>query len=105
MERSTEDRGALLNTGLSTEDVAFDVGRNCQLKAERLTEGVTVNSRLNAQRKAGRSTQDLELDRRRNVLVRIRSLDALLWLEPLDSLRSSLSFVTRRLTLSSILCR
>ena len=33
-ERSTENGGALLETGLLTEDVALDAGRNCQLRTE-----------------------------------------------------------------------
>ena len=34
MERSTEDGGALLNPVLSTEDIALNAGRNCQLRTE-----------------------------------------------------------------------
>ena len=38
-ELSTEDGGALLKTGLLTEDVVLGAGRNCQLRTERSTEG------------------------------------------------------------------
>ena len=45
-ERSTEDGSALLKTGLSTEDVAFNTGRNCQLSTELSMEGEALDAGL-----------------------------------------------------------
>ena len=45
-EGSMEDGGALLKTGLSTEDVALETGWNCQIISERLREGGAFNAGL-----------------------------------------------------------
>ena len=45
-ERSTEDGGALINKVLSTEDVALDAGRKCQLSTALLTEGRALDAGL-----------------------------------------------------------
>ena len=58
-ERSTEDGGALLNTGLLTKNVALDAGRNGQRKTERSTEDGALNAGLETRWKTGRSLQDL----------------------------------------------
>ena len=45
-EGLTEDGGALFNMGLSTDDVGFNAGRNCQLRTERSTEGGALDAGL-----------------------------------------------------------
>ena len=103
-ERLTEDRGVLLKTGLLMEDVALDAGWDGQRRTELSTEHGALNTGVNARQKTERSTHDSKLDGRRSALRRTCSLGALLCLEPSNARRSSLSFVTRRSTLSSFLC-
>ena len=56
-----EDGGALLKTGLSTEDVALDAGRNDQCRTERSTEDVALDAGLETRWKTERSFLESEI--------------------------------------------
>ena len=57
-ERLMEDGVALLNTGLSMEDVALNAGQKCQLRTEHSAEGGALDAGLESQWNLERSLQD-----------------------------------------------